>query len=282
MKSKANFLGHPIHPLLIPFPVAFFTGTVVLDILWLFSGNVFYSQAALYAQSGGLFFALLAAVPGSIDYFFTVPPESSAKKRATRHALINLTVVFLFGIVLLLKLKSQVMAGILISVEAIAFGLLLIGGWLGGTLVTRNQIGVDHRYAEAGKWQEESIDYSGETFAISRLGNLKKDQMKLLHVKGKRIAVGQTGSAYAVFDDRCTHRGGSLADGVLMCGTVQCPWHGSQFDVNTGDVKAGPAKEKIKIWNIINQNGGVLLTPERKNESTQQVEKTIYKNEANT
>jgi len=40
--------------------------------------------------------------------------------------------------------------------------------------------------------------------------------------------------------DRCTHRGGPLSDGVLMCGTVQCPWHGSQFDVKTVEVKCGP------------------------------------------
>ncbi|MET0167857.1 MAG: Rieske 2Fe-2S domain-containing protein [Vicinamibacterales bacterium] len=41
-----------------------------------------------------------------------------------------------------------------------------------------------------------------------------------------------------------------MSDGVLMCGTVQCPWHGSQFDVQTGEVKCGPAKENIATYLI--------------------------------
>ena len=67
--------------------------------------------------------------------------------------------------------------------------------------------------------------------------------MKLVHAGDKRIAVARTEKGYAAFQDRCTHRGGPLSDGVLICGTVQCPWHGSQFDVHTGEVKCGPADE---------------------------------------
>ena len=72
---------------------------------------------------------------------------------------------------------------------------------------------------------------------------LEVNQMRLLHVGDKRIVVGRTAEGYVAFDDHCTHRGGSLAGGVMICETVQCPWHGSQFDVVTGDVKAGPAKK---------------------------------------
>jgi nitrite reductase/ring-hydroxylating ferredoxin subunit len=69
-----------------------------------------------------------------------------------------------------------------------------------------------------------------------------------VHAGGTRVAVGRTGKGYVAFQDRCTHRGGPLSDGVLMCGTVQCPWHGSQFDVHTGEVKAGPAEQKIETY----------------------------------
>ena len=74
--------------------------------------------------------------------------------------------------------------------------------------------------------------------------------MKLVHAGDERIAVGRTEDGYAAFQDRCTHKGGPLSDGVLICGTVQCPWHGSQFDVHTGEVKCGPAEQKIATYPI--------------------------------
>jgi nitrite reductase/ring-hydroxylating ferredoxin subunit len=69
-----------------------------------------------------------------------------------------------------------------------------------------------------------------------------------------RIVIARTGKGYAAFADRCTHRGGPLSDGALMCGTVQCPWHGSQFDVQTGEVKCGPAEKPIQTYEI--ERGG--------------------------
>jgi nitrite reductase/ring-hydroxylating ferredoxin subunit len=62
------------------------------------------------------------------------------------------------------------------------------------------------------------------------------------------------------FDDRCTHKGGPLADGVLICGTVQCPWHGSQFDARTGAVKAGPADKPIGTYAVEVVDGEVRLS----------------------
>lgn len=67
--------------------------------------------------------------------------------------------------------------------------------------------------------------------------------MKLLRIGNKRIVLARSEQGYVAFDDRCTHRGGSLAGGVMICGAVQCLWHGSQFDVSTGKVKAGPERE---------------------------------------
>ena len=83
--------------------------------------------------------------------------------------------------------------------------------------------------------------------------------MKLIHVKGKRIVIAKTEDAYVAFDDHCTHKGGSLAGGSMICGTVQCPWHGSQFSVIDGEVKAGPARTAIKTYNTEETNGIVYL-----------------------
>ena len=134
--------------------------------------------------------------------------------------------------------------------QGLGTAALSIGGWMGGTLVYRNQIGVDHRYANKGKWEEDRRQHAGPYALLSAAGGLGVNQMKLVHAGETRIAVGRTETGYAAFDDRCTHRGGPLSDGVLICGTVQCPWHGSQFDVTTGEVKCGPAEQPIGVYEV--------------------------------
>jgi hypothetical protein len=74
--------------------------------------------------------------------------------------------------------------------------------------------------------------------------------------------VGQLGEGSKVPGDRpdsSPHKGGSLADGVLICGTVQCPWQGSQFNVWSGGVKAGPADKPIATYRVHVGDGEVRL-----------------------
>src|SRR5207244_12487456 len=93
--------------------------------------------------------------------------------------------------------------------EGAGVALVTWGGWMGGTLVYRNQIGVDHRHAQAGKWREATVDARpGEPTAVAGAEDLKTGQMMLVHAGGRRIALGRTDEGYAAFDDRCTHRGG--------------------------------------------------------------------------
>ncbi len=260
MKSKASIKGHPIHPMLVSFPIAFFTGTFICSIVFYSFTVPFFGRMAILLEIAGIVSALLAAVPGIIDYYATIPPESSAKKRGTKHGLLNITMVLLFTMALLVRRNEDVNFLTVLLLEGAGMALLTAAGWMGGTLVVRNQVGIDHRYAGAGKWSEETIEPSS-TGAV-RLHNLDKlnlNQMKLIHVNGKRIVIGRTESGFVAFDDRCTHRGGSLADGAMICETVQCPWHGSQFNVNSGVVNAGPAKEKIKTYLLTEENGSYFL-----------------------
>jgi nitrite reductase/ring-hydroxylating ferredoxin subunit len=205
-----------------------------------------------YLALVGVGTALVAAIPGFIDYFFTVPPHSTAKARATKHMLLNLSAVSLFAVAWGLRGEAGARPEMpQLFLEAAAAALLTMGGWMGGTLAFRNQIGVDHRYAKAGKWAEEYVTPDSDAFAIAgRSGELEVNQMKLLHVNGRRIVLARTADGYFAFSDRCTHRGGSLAGGTMICGTVQCPWHGSQFDVASGAVKAGPAEEGIETFRV--------------------------------
>jgi nitrite reductase/ring-hydroxylating ferredoxin subunit len=156
-------------------------------------------------------------------------------------------------------LRDKVSLYFLLALEFPACILMFIAGWMGGTLVHRNLIGVDMRYAHAGKWKEQHFNKGSGLVAVANTDELKTNQMKLLHINGKRIALARTEISYVAFDDRCSHRGGSLASGTMICSTVQCPWHGSQFDVEDGEVKAGPAKERINVYKVFEKDGKVYL-----------------------
>jgi nitrite reductase/ring-hydroxylating ferredoxin subunit/uncharacterized membrane protein len=248
MKSTAAFHSHPIHPMIVPFPFVFLAGGWGFGVAAHVSGNEDLRTVSRYLVPVGIAAGLLAAVPGIVDYLGSVPPKSSAKERATRHALLNVTSLALFSLGWLAGKTRNRYAPL--ALQSVGVTTLSMAGWLGGTLVYRNQIGVDHRYANAGKWQEETASAGGEKALQEAAHGLRANQMKLVHVDGTRVAVGRTGKGYVAFQDRCTHKGGPLSDGVLACGTVQCPWHGSQFDVHTGHVKAGPAETDIETYDI--------------------------------
>jgi nitrite reductase/ring-hydroxylating ferredoxin subunit/uncharacterized membrane protein len=262
MRTKASLEGHSIHQILIPFPIAFLYGALIFDVL-----GVGFERPGLWATGGhlaiaGIVAALIAAAPGFIDYLYSVPPRSSAKARATKHLGVNLTGVALMALAAWIRPESSLQPGALTLVlEAAAVALITMGGWMGGTLVNRNQIGVDHRYARAGKWQESNLKpRDGEFVEVARSDELEIDQMKLVHIDDVRVVVARTEDGWVAFEDHCTHRGGSLADGVMICGTVQCPWHGSQFDVRTGAVKAGPAERSISTYEVEQVGRSVRLS----------------------
>jgi nitrite reductase/ring-hydroxylating ferredoxin subunit/uncharacterized membrane protein len=249
MKSRASIKSHPLHPMLVVYPFAFLTGAFGFSLAAAAAKKRDLREVSDRLVPTGLVAGLAAAVPGIVDYFNVVPPESSGKERARKHALLNVTGLGLFTASWLIRRRSRRVAAPLL-LQALGSGALSVAGFLGGTLVYRNQIGVDHRYANAGKWQEETRTHTGSRALTSSAASLGVNQMKLVHVDGERVAVGRTETRYAAFQDRCTHRGGPLSDGALICGTVQCPWHGSQFDVHTGEVKCGPATENIATYPI--------------------------------
>lgn len=260
MRSKASFRGHPIHPMLIPFPIAFLPGAFVADAAGLILDVEDLWVTAWYLSIAGIVMALMAAVPGAVDYLYTVPPKSSGKKRATKHALTNLSAVGIFAICWVLRGGPGVAPDLLtIALEAVGACLLGLGGWMGGTLSFRNQIGVDHRYARAGKWKEATLSPSTDWIKVGRADELEVDQMKLLRLGDDRVVLARTTSGWVAFEDRCPHRGGSLAGGTMACGTVTCPWHGSQFDVTQGKLVAGPAEKGIATFAVEQRANDLFL-----------------------
>ena len=98
MQGKATIADHPIHPMLVAFPVGFFGGAAVCDIISIWAGPAFWPRMAVALVAFGVIAALLAAVFGFVDYF-TAPMNAQTKRTATTHMVLNLIVVVLYLVI---------------------------------------------------------------------------------------------------------------------------------------------------------------------------------------
>ena len=266
MRSKASVDGHPLHPGLIPFPFAFLIGAFVFNAAGLAFGQPSWWTTGFHLSIAGTATAVLAAIPGFIDYFATVPPKGVTRSKATWHMLLALgTLGFFVAATWVRGSAALPPTALTLALELVGVLLLSAAGWVGGMLVVRDQISVDHRYAGNGRWNEARVARDADgTVVAATCNELGVDQMKLLKVDGQRIVLARTAKGYAAFDDACTHGGGSLAGGAMICGVVQCPGHGSQFDTRTGTVRAGPATRPLNVYQVDASDGVVRITlPER-------------------
>jgi nitrite reductase/ring-hydroxylating ferredoxin subunit/uncharacterized membrane protein len=248
--------------MLVVFPMGLWVTSLAFDAIGYAYNMPGLWNAGWYVALAGVVGAGLAAIFGTLDLLGTVPPRSSARGRGYRHAILNLIALALFIAVVAYR-GGPATAPDGMSLLLSAIGVVVIGfsGWLGATLVYRNQIGVDHRYANAGKWVHREIERWDSP--VCREDELLDGQMLLAEIAGSRVVIGHCADGIVAFGDRCTHKGGSLADGALVGCTVQCPWHGSQFDVHSGRVVNGPAGTRIQPFEAEIRGGEVYVRPRR-------------------
>jgi uncharacterized membrane protein len=144
MESKAKLAGHPIHPMLIVFPLGLFIAAVIFDIIYKATGNVTFAMVAFWNIAGGVIGGLLAAVFGLWDWL-AIPAGTRAKVIGLWHGVGNVVVVVLFAVSWLLRRGDPAhlpgTVPFVLSLVAIVLGS--ITGWLGGELVDRLGVGVD-------------------------------------------------------------------------------------------------------------------------------------------
>lgn len=146
MYSKIKIAGHPVHPMLIPFPVAFYTATLAAFITYAVNADPFWFRVAYAANAAGVVMALVAAIPGFLDWALGIPSETHAKRDGLKHMGLNVTALALFAINLWLN-SGQWNAVTPITRFAIIlplFGLIstIAAGYLGWTLVQKHHVGV--------------------------------------------------------------------------------------------------------------------------------------------
>lgn len=142
MASPASIGGHPIHPMLVAFPIGLWVFSLACDVIYFMGwGGAIWNDVAFYSMAGGLIGALLAAVPGLIDLVSLSDPK--VKSVGIWHMAINLLVVGLFALNLWLRLGSVPGAKLPIALSVLGALLLCVSGWLGGEMVFVHGVAVE-------------------------------------------------------------------------------------------------------------------------------------------
>jgi uncharacterized membrane protein len=133
MSTPASIAKHPIHPMLVALPIGLFVSSLVCDLIYAGTYSPNWSTVALYTMGGGIVGALLAAVPGFIDFLSI--RESETQAIAWKHMLTNVSGLIIFIVNFFLRLNGMVAwtVGLMLSIAGVL--VFAFGGWLGGEMV---------------------------------------------------------------------------------------------------------------------------------------------------
>ena len=94
------------------------------------------------------------------------------------------------------------------------------------------------------------------------VGEIGEGEITAVPVGDRILAIANVGANLHAFDDVCTHKQCSLAEGELDGLVIECPCHGSQFDITSGEVVNGPATEPIDVFEVREEGGELLVSLE--------------------
>jgi uncharacterized membrane protein len=143
MASQINLLGHPVHPMVVAFPLGLLPAAVACDVIYLVHGGAHWAHMSYWLIAAGVLSALFAAIFGFVDWL-GLANGTRAKRVGLWHAIVMDIVVILFAVSWWLRRPNpDAPTTLAIGFGAIAVVFAVIGGWLGGELVYRLSVGVD-------------------------------------------------------------------------------------------------------------------------------------------
>ena len=110
---------------------------------------------------------------------------------------------------------------------------------------------------------------------VADTNDIQPSHMKEVQLDGENICIVNVEGKYYAIGNICTHEGGPLADGTIEGYEVECPWHGSKFDVRTGEVKEPPASEPEPVYQVKVDGNDILIKKQGKSKSLHQIELTL-------
>jgi len=225
-----TWLGHPLHPAITDVPIGAWTTALVFDTLDAGSTGWPWQQTARRRADDaivvGIVGAVGAALAGLTDWQHT---DGKARRTGFAHAALNTLALGLYTGSLVMRRRDARRAGRALS--GAGFGVLMASAYLGGRLVYREQIGVDHAQRQEPQGFRRTV----------READLHEGERVRAEVDGVRIVLVKRGGRIYALGERCSHLGGPLAEGQVQDESIVCPWHGSRFALEDGRVLDGPA-----------------------------------------
>jgi nitrite reductase/ring-hydroxylating ferredoxin subunit/uncharacterized membrane protein len=221
-----TWLGHQLHPVLVAGPIGLWVGATLLDL----TAGRGSRRAAQRLVGAGLLAAVPTALSGAADW-----SELGVAKRPKRvglvHATANNVTMLVYAASWLARRRGDHSRGR--SLALVGAGGLAVGGYLGGHLVSAQAVGVNRNADE----QRKPRDWTDAAAAA----DVVEGRPHGVDVQGQSVVLVRTGGAVSAIGGTCGHWGGPLAEGSLVDGCLECPWHGSRFRLADGSVARGPA-----------------------------------------
>ena len=216
-------LGHRLHPALTDLPIGAWVSASLLDVV----GGRNARASARRLVGFGIVAAVPAALTGLSDWHDT---DKETRRVGIVHAAANTA-----GLVMQMtswSARGKVHYWRAKVLSAGSLGAVGLGGYLGGHMAFIRRAGVDAEVPvlESYAWQP-----------ACEVSALTEGKPITVEVDGVRIAVVRDAGRTYAMAARCTHAGGPLGEGTLSGTCIECPWHGSRFDLATGKVRRGPA-----------------------------------------
>jgi nitrite reductase/ring-hydroxylating ferredoxin subunit/uncharacterized membrane protein len=221
---NGTWLGHPVHSAITDLPIGALTVSIILELVGQHTG----ADIALVVAVVSI---LAALVTGLADY---TDVDGTARMRATVHATVMLIAQVLFVVSLVIRGGNPPDRTVPTLLVLIGFGVISLGAAIGGDLVFLIGTHVNrHAWRGAGtKWV--ALDLGGQP-DIPEGGPTKAK------AGANTLILVRSGDSVHALHETCAHAGGPLAEGTLVDGCIQCPWHGSRFRLENGHVARGPA-----------------------------------------
>ncbi|OBG54036.1 MULTISPECIES: Rieske 2Fe-2S domain-containing protein [unclassified Mycobacterium] len=247
------WLGHPVHPPLASLTSGALGTTVALDALSLLPGRPATevrdaSRFASRALGLGILASIGSAVTGVTDWQHT---HESDRRVGAVHGVVNLVATGLYARSWWDRRRGRHGRGI--ALTALGYGITVAGSYLGGALVFESGIGIDQSGARLRK---------AEWTPVLPASSLNGKPVRV-EVDGVGLVVCQTRPGeVAAFGELCPHLAAPMADGWIDRGRLVCPWHGSWFAAESGDVLRGPAAAPLPCYEARLVNGMVEVRGE--------------------
>ncbi len=189
---------------------------------------------------------MAVATAGLVDWHHT---DNGARRVGLVHGLLNTTVLALYGTSLILRRRGHRPAGRALGYRG--FATMSVAAYLGGTLVYRQRIGVDHSQCQRSSRFVPVLadhEFPGGTIRRVEVGEI-------------RIVLVRRDAHIHALAESCSHLGGPLAEGRLEGDGIVCPWHGSRFALADGRVLDGPATAPQPCFATRVRNGMIEVGP---------------------